>query len=131
MSKTTEEMEKDNLLNSYKAFLTSINAVKEAMSQVKAKLYHTSTPYNERNKLEAKKLELESELIKLYDQLNALQSKGYAIKAPTIKQIEKIKELTDEVDRININQATAEEVLAAASKTLDSIQSIQKEMGVA
>lgn len=130
MSKKFEEMDIKEVKKSLNVFFELLNANKIARRKINDKLFAPNTLYSERNKLEAKKLELTGELIKIDEKLGAFQANQLAINPPSDAQIQNIKNLANEIDTIIVQTQTVDAIVVAAKGVMDETQKLKKQMAI-
>lgn len=130
MSKKFEEMDIKEVKKSLNVFFELLNANKIARRKINDKLFAPNTLYSERNKLEAKKLELTGELIKIDEKLGAFQANQLAINPPSEEQIQNIKKLANVIDTIIVQTQTVDAIVVAAKGVMDETQKLKKQMAI-
>ncbi len=130
MSKKFEEMDIKEVKKSLNVFFELLNANKIARRKINDKLFAPNTLYSERNKLEAKKLELTGELIKIDEKLGAFQANQLAINPPSDAQIQNIKNLANEIDTIIVQTQTVDAIVVAAKGVMDETQKLKQQMAI-
>lgn len=82
----------------------------------------------ERREIETKIIILEGDLAKMKNHKEAFGRGTSPINPPSREQVAAIKQLSKKVDNINVDEATAEAILASVDEVLETLNALQQDL---